>query len=332
MRPSTRFNRAPALLGAAALLTASLAGCSAIPGIGGCQPSYDGGDASSLVTATGKVGSEPTVDFPTPLIVGSKPEVSVITPGDGALIGSGDQVDYDFTIVDAATGESLGGSGYDGEQFSRLAVGLDDNAVGTAFECMNVGSRLAVVSDWAHAKAAFDPSAEGSIDDEATIVVVVDAIATYLGKADGFNQLPRDGFPTVATAVDGTPGITVPAAKAPTTSQSALIKGGDGAKLKADDKAVVHYSLWTWPTTLGDAPTAVGSTWSSDQSATLALTALSDGGGVPQGLLDALVGQKVGSQVLAIVPPGDDGFPAGQGPAADDATYIFVVDLLGIQK
>ena len=30
--------------------------------------------------------------------------------------------------------------------------------------------------------------------------------AAYLGKADGFNQLPKDGMPTVVTAVDGTPG------------------------------------------------------------------------------------------------------------------------------
>ena len=43
-------------------------------------------------------------------------------------------------------------------------------------------------------------------------MVVIDVTAAYLGKADGFNQLPKDGMPTVVTAVDGTPGITVPAA------------------------------------------------------------------------------------------------------------------------
>jgi peptidylprolyl isomerase len=94
----------------------------------------------------------------------------------------------------------------------------------------------------------------------------------------------------------------------------------------------VHYSLWTWPAVPGEEPTAVGSTWDAHQAVTLGLTDLNDGGGVPTALLDALVGQKVGSQVLAIITPGDDGFPAGQGPAGDDATYIFVVDLLGIQK
>jgi chitodextrinase len=332
VRPSTRFTRAPALLGATALLTASLAGCSLIPGFGGCQPSYVSGDASSLVTASGNVGSAPKVDFPTPLIASAAPQVSVITEGDGALIMPGDQVDFDFSLADGSTGDALGASGYDEEQFSRTSVGLDDNAVGTALECMHVGSRVALVSRWEFAKAAFDPSASSSFDDDATVVVVIEAIQRYLGKADGFNQLPRDGFPTVATAVDGTPGITVPAQAAPKTSGFSVIKGGDGAKLETDDKAVVHYSLWTWPGIEGDEPTSVGSTWDSHQAVTLALTDLSDGGGVPTGLLDALVGQRVGSQVLVILPPGDDSFPAGQGPAADDATYIFVVDLLGIQK
>ncbi|MES1169861.1 MAG: hypothetical protein ABUL47_04145, partial [Leifsonia sp.] len=66
MRSSTRFKRVPALLGAVGLLTASLAGCSLIPGFGGCQPSFTSGDASSVVTASGTLGNAPTVDFPTP--------------------------------------------------------------------------------------------------------------------------------------------------------------------------------------------------------------------------------------------------------------------------
>ena len=33
-----------------------------------------------------------------------------------------------------------------------------------------------------------------------------------------------------------------------------------------------------------------------------------------------------------VLTPGDGSFPAGQGPASDDSTYIFVFDLLGIQK
>jgi peptidylprolyl isomerase len=310
---------------------AALAGCTAIPGLGGgCDPVYDSGDASSLVTATGAVGGKPTADFPTPLVVTS-PQVSVIERGDGETIAPDSQVDYDFTLLDGKSGEVLGASGYTSGQFARIPAGFDVS-VGEAMACATVGSRLAIVSTWADAKAAFSSDAEGSIDDDATVVVIADLKQAYLAKAEGFNQLPADGMPTVVTAVDGTPGVSVLLQEAPTSTRSSVIKAGDGATLRTDDKAVVHYSLWTWPSASGSQPTQVGSTWTSHRAVTLGLTGLADGGGVPTGLLNALVGEKVGSQVLVVLPPGDDGFPAGQGPAADDSTYIFVVDLLGIQE
>jgi peptidylprolyl isomerase len=319
------------LLGAAALVTATLAGCTALPG-SGCAPGYVDGEASKVVTADGAVGSKPKVDFPTPLRAGSHAEATVLEAGDGRVVRSGDQVDYDFALYDGESGEQLGVSGFDGEQFSRLAAGLDDNAVSGALECLSVGSRVAVVSTWDEAKAGFNADAEGSLPADSTVVMVIDVLRAYLGKADGFNQLPLDGMPTVVTAVDGTPGVSVLLQEPPTSARSSVIKGGDGATLRADDKAVVNYSLWSWPTSAAGDPALIGTTWSNHRAVTLALTSIDDGGGVPTGLLDALVGQKIGSQVLAVLPPGDDSFPAGQGPAGDDTTYIFVVDLLGIQK
>ena len=131
----------------------------------------------------------------------------------------------------------------------------------------------------------------------------------------------------VATEVDGTPGIMVPAEDPPTTTQISVIKGGDGPKLKADDEVVTHYSLWTWPTTVGDDPTTVSSTWESKTANNIVLQE-----GLPKGLLDSLIGQRIGSQVLLVLAPGDDSFTADSAPAGADATYIFVFDILGIQK
>jgi hypothetical protein len=329
--------RIPALVGATALLAATLAGCTGTSVLGGCTPEYVSGDSSSLVTATGKVGSAPKADFPTPLVAEKKPEVSVVTAGDGTVLGAGSQVDYDFTLYDGENGDELGKSGYDGAQFSRTGVGIDGgseaaSSVSTALECMTVGSRIALVTRWSDVKTAFAAEAADTLEDAQTVVVVIDALQGYLGKADGFNQLPADGMPTVVTAVDGTPGVSVLLQTVPKTSRSSTIKGGDGATLKADEKAVVMYSLWTWPTKAGDEPAQVGTTWSKHQAVTLALTDIKDGGGVPTALLKGLLGQKVGSQVLVVMAPGDDSFPAGQGPASDDSTYIFVVDILGIQK
>lgn len=324
------MRRITAVLGAAALLTASLAGCTVIPG-GGCEPAYDNGAASSLVTATGTVGSAPTVDFPTPLVA-TDPQATVLETGDGDQIEPGQQVDYDFTLLDGTTGATIGKSGYTAGQFARIFVNKTIS-VGAGLECATVGSRVAVVSTWKDAKDAFTADVAGAPDDTATVVVVVDVLASYLGKADGRNLLPKDGQPTVATEVNGTPGIAVPAQDPPQATQNSVIKGGDGAVLAEGDQAVVHYTLWTWPTTTGDPATFVGSSWDGTYAAvTLGLKSLADGGGVPKGLLDALVGQRVGSQVLSVIPPGDDNFPADSTPVSADSTYIFVVDILGIQK
>jgi peptidylprolyl isomerase len=46
----------------------------------------------------------------------------------------------------------------------------------------------------------------------------------------------------------------------------------------------------------------------------------------------ALVGAKVGSQVLVVIPP-KEGFPSGSAPTGVDAksTLIMVIDVLGIK-
>jgi peptidylprolyl isomerase len=163
----------------------------------------------------------------------------------------------------------------------------------------------------------------------------MDVTAAYLGKADGFNQLPQDGMPTVVTAVDGTPGVSVLLQDPPTHTRHSLIKAGDGAKLKKGDTVVTHFSFWTWPAEAGGSPAPVsgGSSWESHQAQNLPMDRLSDTGGLPNGIYDALIGQRVGSQVLVVLTPGDDGFPAGQGLTGnDDDIYIMVFDILGTQK
>jgi len=311
--------RLPAVIGAAALLTASLVGCSAIPGYAGCDPAYDAGEASKIVTATGS-----NVDFPTPLVV-TKPQVSTVTAGDGALVTDGDQVDYTVATYYGPDGQALSADDATG----RIAAGVADNSISEALLCAHVGDRLALVTSTADAFGA-GAGESSNLADADTLVMVIDVDASFLGKADGINQLPQDGMPTVVTAVDGTPGISVLAVDPPRTTRIGLIKGGDGRTVKIDDKVVLQYSLWTFPGTKGDEPVPVSNTWTSHQAADFTLTAAENG--LPQGVIDALVGQKVGSQVLLVLPPGDDSFTEATAPSGVDSTYIFVFDILGIQK
>lgn len=311
------MRRLTASIGVAALLTAALAGCTGVPGFGGCDPVFDAGDSSRIVTGSGS-----SVDFPTPLVV-KKPQVSTMKAGDGALIEKGDQVDFTVTTYFGADGQKLSG---DDASDQRFAAGVTDNAISEALVCAHVGDRIALVSTTADAYGE-GAGASGNLADDDTLVSVIEVKAAYLGKADGLNQLPQDGMPTVVTAVDGTPGVSLLAVDAPDHTRISVIKGGDGRTVKADDQVVLNYSLWTWPETKGDEPVAVSNSWDSHQAQVFTL-----GEGLPQGLLDALIGQKVGSQVLLVLPPGDDSFTEDSAPSGADATYIFVFDILGIAE
>jgi FKBP-type peptidyl-prolyl cis-trans isomerase len=57
----------------------------------------------------------------------------------------------------------------------------------------------------------------------------------------------------------------------------------------------------------------------------------STGRGLPTGLLQSITGQKVGSQILVVVPPAF-GFPDGSAPDGVDttATLVYVIDILGV--
>lgn len=314
------MRRLTASIGVAVLLTASLAGCSAIPGFGGCDPVFDAGDSSKIVTGTGS-----SVDFPTPLVV-KKPQVSTITAGDGAQVRDGDQVDFTVTTYFGADGQKLSGNDTASQRF---AAGVTDNAISEALVCAHAGDRLVLVSTTADAYGE-GAGASGNLEDDDTLVSIIDVGSVYLGKADGLNQLPQDGMPTVVTAVDGTPAISVLAVSAPDHTRTSVIKGGDGRTVKAKDTVVLNYSLWTWPTTQGDDPVPVSNTWDAHRSQDFPMTQAENG--LPQGILDALIGQKVGSQVLLVLAPGDDSFTEDTAPSGADATYIFVFDILGIAE
>ena len=332
------MRRIPALVSTAALATvlaASLVGCSTGPStdVDSCVPLYASGDASELVTATGDVGEQPNIDFPAP-IVSRTPERTVLVEGEGIVATTGMTVDFDAAILDAATGEQLLATKFDGTPGVRYRAGEpaeEDAPVGSlaaALVCAQAGQRLAVTSTVL--ESGLDFSSVG-LDDEASVVFVVDVQAVYLAKADGANQLPEDGMPHVVTAPDGTPGITVPSGGPPSESASSTIKAGGGAPIADGDNAVLNISIWVWPADDSDISQPYTS-WGSvpiTQPITEDPTAQA---GVPKGVYDALLGAKVGSQVLAVVVPADS-YAEGAWPSGTNSgdTLIYVIDVLGIQ-
>jgi FKBP-type peptidyl-prolyl cis-trans isomerase len=315
-----------ALIAVVGLTAVALTGCTAAPGAEDCTGGAPSGDASSLVTATGEVGSAPDVDFPTPLKA-AKTQASEISAGKGAGVISGQKVDIEMAVYNGTTGDLIEKTKYGADDTAPLSVVLAKDQLQAGLRkgllCATEGSRTAIVVPPADAfgEAGNEQIKVGPKDN---LVFVVDIDKAFLTRADGAEQTPQNGFPSVVLDKTGRPGITIPSGEAPKDLKVALLKKGDGETVKKGDSVTVHYTGVVWST-----KEVFDSSWERGAPATLTAASGVDGG-VIEGFADALVGQKVGSQVIAIIPPDKAYGEAGQGTIPANATLVFVVDILGI--
>lgn len=136
--------------------------------------------------------------------------------------------------------------------------------------------------------------------------------------ATGTPLSPAPGFPAVSFDEDGKPTVEIPDTPAPTTTEIALLKQGNGATVADGDTVTVQYQGVNWTT-----KEVFDQSWGRGP-ATFPTT------GVIPGFAKALLGQQVGSQVLVVIPPTDGYGDAGQ-PAAGISgtdTLVFVIDIL----
>src|SRR5215469_6249458 len=125
---------------------------------------------------------------------------------------------------------------------------------------------------------------------------------------------------TAAGTFGKAPTVTIPAEKAASTLYTKTVIEGTGPTLTTKDSLLGNFVLYDWS---GTAHKLLGSTFTSG-SPTLFSTSL-----LP-GLQKALIGQKAGSRVLAVLPPADGFGPQGNsqiGVSPTD-TLVFVVDMI----
>jgi peptidylprolyl isomerase len=85
----------------------------------------------------------------------------------------------------------------------------------------------------------------------------------------------------------------------------------------------MHYSGFLW-----DTSEQFDSSWDGGQPTQFVL----QDGALIEGFISAVVGQTVGSQVIAVIPP-DLGYgDQGAGTIPPGATLVFVIDILGTSK
>ena len=290
-------------LAVAACVVAGLAACSTPGTADDCTTDVTSGASSDAVQAPGAFGEAPTVEFPVPLITDEVQRTELIE-GDGETIEDGQPVLIDATILSGTDASVVQETAYTPGAGSLFTVGDEGLAsLGEGLECATVGSRVAIVA----------PAEEGSTE---SVVFVVDVLDAFPARADGTNQLPKVGMPSVVTAPDGTPGVTVPSAEAPTEYREAVLKLGDGKKVASDDVIVAKVTSVNWET--GE---LAESTWTTGAAT---IISLADPALAPA-LLDAIEGKRVGSQIIAVAPSE----PAAEGNAAAASTLIYVIDILG---
>jgi hypothetical protein len=157
------------------------------------------------------------------------------------------------------------------------------------------------------------------LQDSSPIVIVDDVLSAVPAKVTGTVQELPAGFPSVTIAEDGTPSLSRPEGDAPTELLIADRIVGDGATVAAGDDVVVQYQGTNWRT---------GEIF--DQSWGRRIPASFNTEGVVNGFKQALVGQKVGSQVVVMIPPADGYGEAGNPQAGIEGTdvLVFVIDIL----
>jgi FKBP-type peptidyl-prolyl cis-trans isomerase len=127
----------------------------------------------------------------------------------------------------------------------------------------------------------------------------------------------------VTGAFGAAPKVTIPAEEASASLYTKTVIQGSGAPLTKTESAVSNFALYDWS---GKTNKLIGSTFSS-RTPTLFGSQIFQA--IP-GLKNALIGQKAGSRVLAVIPP-KDGFGSqgnSQLGVGGSDTMVFVVDLI----
>jgi peptidylprolyl isomerase len=313
---------------AAGLAAASLAGCGAsaqpepeeTATAADCTPS---GAASDSIEVSEELGVKPTVSFDTPLEF-TETERTVVVEGDGEQAEAGTAVEAELTLFDADSGDELITTEHDGSQ--SVAVTLDETwpaGFVKALTCATVGTRevTAIIPEDGYGAAGNE---QLGVAADASLVLVADLVSIPeppLARADGEPQdLPED-FPAVEVELgeDGAPTVTVPEEEPPAELQIGVLqKNEDGAEVADGDNVTVHYVGVDW---------ATGEVF--DQSWANGVPATFNTGQVVPGFSAALIGQTVGSQIVAVLPPDQAYGPdeTEQAPLGGK-TLGFVIDIL----
>ena len=277
------------------------------------------GSASDGVKVSGASGAEPKVSFPT-TTTASATQRTVVRQGTGAAVKRGSSVSIAYSMYDARSGKKLDSRGWGDTAPVVLTVDPGQYLTGIveALNCTKEGERFAAVLPAAQAFGA-GGSEQLGVKGGDDLVLVADVVKLTPTKATGAAKALPSGFPKVTLAASGQPTVAIPATDPPKALKIATSKSGTGETVKSGDTVTVQYQGVLWRT-----GKVFDQSWGKSGPTSFATTQ------VVKGFGKALVGQKVGSQVVTIVPP-DQGYGktgSQDGSIKGTDTMVFVIDVL----
>ncbi|MBN9170900.1 MAG: hypothetical protein J0I50_03280 [Microbacterium sp.] len=310
------MRKLPAVIAVLGLAAVALVGCSSGSGASAsCSRPTDTSSATmDLISVSGPTDAKPTVTVHTPLHATSTQFADVKTGKGVVPITTGKQlVVLDVSLTSATTGKTIVTTAYDGSDSTVLSVSQWSKSFPgfrKALQCATAGTRiaLAVAPDGIESQAAQSLS----LGKDDSVVAVLDVRKVYLAAANGALVYNSGwGLPAVVRAPNGRPGVVVPDSPAPQNLTVQVLKSGDGQKVTGERPVRLHYTVVNWTD-----KSVASTTWDGDPPS-VTLSSMS------KGFQDAVKGQRVGSQIMAIVPKAD-------GTQGVDDTQIVVIDILGI--
>jgi peptidylprolyl isomerase len=281
-------------------------------------------DLPPSISVSGAFGAKPTVTIPS-----IKPPTSLqahqLISGQGTVVAKGDLAVVDLTTYSWTGTAHKKVSGLSTGQPEALNVGSTITGLDKSLAGTRVDSRLLITIP---PKDGFGSKGNSSlgVSGKATLVLVVDVLGSYQ-KTAGAHGTPEvvsgTGLPTVGSSSPGTaPPVQIPQTAPPTTLQAQTLIRGAGPVVKKGKLLVAQYEGVIWGT-----GKVFDSSWKRGVPAGFQIGT----GQVIKGWDNGLVGKRVGSRVLLVVPPADGYGASGSSQAGIKGTdtLVFVVDILG---
>ena len=264
----------------------------------------------------------PKVTFGTLPVQVTATTVKTLKEGSGEESSDGSSVTVRQALFLGKDGKQLD-SNFDSKDTASFLLSANGNTIPgllTALTGVKGGSRIlyAIPPVDAFGTGGRTEAGIGGSDD---LVVVADIVSVSrpLSQATGTAVPPVAGQPTVTFDPTTGPTITVPKTDPPTTLISQNLIDGAGAEVKDGQSITAHYTGVLWSD-----GSVFDSSWARKSPSSFVI------GQVIPGWNKGLVGKKVGSRVLLVVPPADGYGAQANGKIPANSTLVFVVDILAV--